>query len=153
MFRQMSVTFLLILVGCLNTARGNTEEVTELGRKFHDMVTNITHKNPTAEFVFVLDSSGSITAENFPKEIEFVRMTTTLLSVSERGARVAVVSYSSCGRIDDDLDYITSPQGKNKCTLDDDLQQYTFHAGGTCTHQGLIRAGEILTPSQQDGDR
>ncbi|XP_071787753.1 sushi, von Willebrand factor type A, EGF and pentraxin domain-containing protein 1-like [Asterias amurensis] len=107
-------------------------------------------QNQQAEIVFVLDASGSVGRGYFGCEVQFVRHFSKLFSVSEENSRIAVVTYSSCDKVYTDIDYITDPVGKNKCTfLGNDLPAYvTYRDGGTCTVEGLRRAQGILAQSR-----
>ena len=126
----------------------NRQEIELTSQKFIRVLEKF--QNKPAEVVFVLDSSGSVGMANFGCEVQFVRHFSKLFSMSPETSRVAVVTYSSCDKIYNDVDYITSPVGKNKCTLlGSDLPVVNYRDGGTCTVGGLRHAQDILAVSRQ----
>ena len=135
------------------TLTGDAAEVTATALKLREQIAKIFDYSPTAELVFVLDSSGSVGASNYELAIDFIHMTSTLLSVSSSATRVSVVSYSECYKIYVYIDYITTPGGKNKCTFLDDLRTVAYDDGYTCTGGGLEKAGEILSRSRPGAAR
>ncbi|XP_033110212.1 sushi, von Willebrand factor type A, EGF and pentraxin domain-containing protein 1-like, partial [Anneissia japonica] len=102
-------------------------------------------QNTPSEIVFLLDSSGSIGAERWPLEVDFVRQVSTVFTVSSDTSRVAIVSYSSEGQIYTRIDHITEPTDKNKCTLLGQLDDaLPFTSGGTYTLGALTQAETLL---------
>ena len=106
-------------------------------------------QNAPVDMVFVLESSGSVGADFFDCEIEFVKQLTSMFSISYNLTRIAVVVFSSCDKVYTYIDYISEPNGKNKCTFKQDLNTIKYKSGMTCTGGGLQRAVEIFKASSR----
>ncbi|XP_033116115.1 sushi, von Willebrand factor type A, EGF and pentraxin domain-containing protein 1-like [Anneissia japonica] len=111
-------------------------------------------QNTPSDIVFLLDSSGSIGAERWPREVDFVRQVSTIFTVSSDTSRVAIVSYSSAGQIYTRIDHITEPTDKNKCTLLGQLDDALPYTGGdTYTLGALTQAETLLKNGRNDAPR
>ncbi|XP_071483961.1 uncharacterized protein [Diadema antillarum] len=97
------------------------------------------------DLVFLLDSSSSIGAVYYERLVYFVKAASQILPVSPDKTRIAIVSFSSCTKIHKFIDYITQPEGKNKCTLNQDIDSTVrYDEGGRCINHALQRAGDVL---------
>lgn len=135
------------------TIRANAQEISDEGGRFKDKLKELFDTRPVSELVFILDSSGSVDESDFIKSVKFIKFASTIISVSASTTRVAVISYSSCDQIPIWVDYISSPEDKNKCTFDNDLTVVEYHAGGTCTAGALEVAGNVLRNGRPGAQR
>ncbi|XP_077997238.1 sushi, von Willebrand factor type A, EGF and pentraxin domain-containing protein 1-like isoform X2 [Glandiceps talaboti] len=112
------------------------------------------YKSTATELVFVVDSSSSIGSTNFQSEINFLKHLATLLSISTTDVHPAVVTISNTTEVIRNIDYISNPNDKNKCTFIEELDSCEYIIGHdseiTCA---LEEALEILKDSRQDAKR
>ncbi|XP_071494934.1 sushi, von Willebrand factor type A, EGF and pentraxin domain-containing protein 1-like [Diadema antillarum] len=123
-----------------SNAKTLSAEANNFKKQIEDTFGSATESN----LVFLLDSSGSVSLTHYRQAIEFVRLTSTLLSVSANATRISVISYSDCKSIYTYIDYISAPGTKNKCTLDTDLDDVRYTPGATCTGDALETAWTVL---------
>lgn len=153
---MLKSTLMLLLFFHLGrgTIRANAQGISEEGGRFKDKLKELFDTQPMSELVFILDSSGSVAQSDFKISVEFLKFALKIISVSESTTRVAVISYSSCNQIHIRVDYISSPEDKNKCTFDNDLTVVTYHPGGTCTAGALEAAGrDVLSHGRPGAQR
>ncbi|XP_070554221.1 sushi, von Willebrand factor type A, EGF and pentraxin domain-containing protein 1-like [Ptychodera flava] len=105
------------------------------------------------DVVFLVDASGSIGAPNFHFEIDFIREMTAIFSISEDEMRVAVVTYSNYNTIIRHIDYIGNPNGKNKCSLLNELDLIPYTGGWTDTRGALFEAERVLQQARPTAQR
>ena len=76
------------------------QKVEHLGKMLKRQVENLRHtSNDKAELVFLVDSSASVGAENFFKELEFVKKLLADFTVDRNTTRVCVVTFSLRSRV------------------------------------------------------
>lgn len=77
----------------------NKSKVDILSTIFRNSVQKIRHKNKRIDVVFLIDSSSSVGKFNFVSEIKFVKKMLSDFNVSYNHTRVAIVTFSSHGKI------------------------------------------------------
>ncbi|XP_011674027.2 sushi, von Willebrand factor type A, EGF and pentraxin domain-containing protein 1 [Strongylocentrotus purpuratus] len=153
---MLKSTLMLLLFFHLGrgTIRANAQGISEEGGRFKDKLKELFDTQPVSELVFILDSSGSVAQSDFIISVEFLKFASKIISVSASTTRVAVISYSSCNQIHIRVNYISSPENKNKCTFDNDLTSVNYHPGGTCTAGALEAAGrDVLSHGRPGAQR
>lgn len=78
-------------------SKGSKVEV--LSKTFKSSVQRIKHKQKKMDIVFLIDSSSSVGKNNFHSELKFVKKFLSDFNVSFNYTRVAVVTFSSKGKI------------------------------------------------------
>ena len=94
------------------------------------------------EMVFLVDASGSVGAENFRSELNFVTKLLSDFTVDALAARVALITFGGRGSIYRNIDQI-SRHGPNdhKCyLLSKQFSNITYSGGGTYTRGALLEA-------------
>jgi len=94
------------------------------------------------EMVFLVDASGSVGAENFRSELNFVTKLLSDFTVDALAARVALVTFGGRGSVYRNIDQI-SRHGPNdhKCyLLNKQFSNITYSGGGTYTRGALLEA-------------
>lgn len=66
---------------------------------FRSSITKLKQKHKKIDLVFLVDSSSSIGKKNFKSEIKFVKKVLADLTVSYNYTRVAIVTFSSAGKV------------------------------------------------------
>lgn len=66
---------------------------------FKSSITKLKQKDKKIDLVFLLDSSSSVGKINFKSEIQFVKKVLADLTVAYNHTRVAVVTFSSAGKV------------------------------------------------------
>lgn len=92
--------------------------------------------------VFLVDASGSIGAENFHSELNFVTKLLSDFTVDAMAARIALVTFGGRGNVYRNVDQI-SMRGPNdhKCyLLNKQFNNVTYFGGGTYTRGALLEA-------------
>lgn len=92
--------------------------------------------------MFLVDASGSVGAENFRSELNFVTKLLSDFTVDATAARVALVTFGGRGNVYRNVDQI-SRHGSNdhKCYLLNKLfRNITYSGGGTYTRGALLEA-------------
>ncbi|XP_052797145.1 collagen alpha-5(VI) chain-like isoform X1 [Mya arenaria] len=85
-----------------------------------------------ADVIFLLDSSISMTAGDFRKQLDFINRFVDHVVVDEKNFRVSVVTFSSKAQLEISLtDY------SDNVTLKKAVNSITYRPGGTFTHLGL----------------
>lgn len=74
-------------------------KVETLSKTFKKSVQKIKHKNKRMDIVFLIDSSSSVGKNNFHSELKFVKKFLSDFNVSFNHTRVAIVTFSSKGKI------------------------------------------------------
>lgn len=87
------------------------------------------------DVVFVLDSSGSIQAENFEKILEFVENVVDKMDVSFETTRVGIVRFSFTARVMFSLNTYS-----NKADLIDRIRSIAYDIGSTNTAEAIDMA-------------
>lgn len=93
------------LKGASNESRRPLTNVTAqtkveiLSKTFKKSVQKIKHKNKRMDIVFLIDSSSSVGKNNFHSELKFVKKFLSDFNVSFNHTRVAIVTFSSQGKI------------------------------------------------------
>ncbi|XP_071494914.1 sushi, von Willebrand factor type A, EGF and pentraxin domain-containing protein 1-like [Diadema antillarum] len=135
----------LLITSCGGqSTTSNAKTLSVKANKFKKQIETTFGSATESNLVFLLDSSRSVNLTHYRQAIEFVRLTSTLLSVSANTTRISVISYSDCKSIYTYIDYISAPGTKNKCTLDTDLDDVRYTPGATCTGDALETAGTVL---------
>ncbi|XP_071494894.1 sushi, von Willebrand factor type A, EGF and pentraxin domain-containing protein 1-like [Diadema antillarum] len=133
----------LLITSC-GGQKSNDKTLSDKANAFKKQIEDTFGSGTESNLVFLLDSSVSVSLTHYRQAIEFVRLTSTLLSVSANATRISVISYSYCLSIHTYIDYISAPGTKNKCTLDIDLDNVRYTPGATCTGGALETAGTVL---------
>lgn len=92
--------------------------------------------------MFLVDASGSVGADNFRSELNFVTKLLSDFTVNAMSARVAVVTFGGKGSVYRDVDQI-SRHGPNdhKCyLLNKQINNISYSGGGTYTRGALLEA-------------
>lgn len=84
--------------------------------------------------MFVLDSSGSIGAENFTKVKEYVHNYTESLLSGGADSRIGVIQYSNSASVDIDLDFLTNSTQER---LLEEIGNLPYLSQATNTPEGL----------------
>lgn len=93
------------IISNLNSGResrpgaGNKSKVDILSRLFKNSVNRLRQKTKRVDLVFLIDSSSSVGKSNFMSEIKFVKKMLADFNVSYNFTRVAIVTFSSQGKI------------------------------------------------------
>lgn len=74
-------------------------KVAALSKAFKKSVNKIKHKNKRMDIVFLIDSSSSVGKNNFHSELKFVKKFLSDFNVSFNHTRIAIVTFSSKGKI------------------------------------------------------
>lgn len=82
-----------------NSALGNKSKVDILSKIFKNSVQNLRQKTKRVDLVFLIDSSSSVGKVNFLSEIRFVKKMLGDFNVSFNYTRVAIITFSSQGKI------------------------------------------------------
>jgi Mg-chelatase subunit ChlD len=85
-----------------------------------------------ADIVFVVDSSGSIGADNFQKVRQFIRDVVMTFDVGPNSTRVGLVEYSTSAHIEFKLNEKT-----NRTDLLSAVDAIAYSGGGTSTSDAL----------------
>lgn len=89
-------------IGPTMTASANVSartKVETLSKVFKMSVQRIKHKQKRMDIVFLIDSSSSVGKNNFHSELKFVKKFLSDFNVSFNHTRVAIVTFSSQGKI------------------------------------------------------
>ncbi|XP_037922099.1 sushi, von Willebrand factor type A, EGF and pentraxin domain-containing protein 1-like isoform X3 [Hermetia illucens] len=127
----------------------------DINRNFKTAIDDIKRKAKRVDMVFLIDSSSSVGKENFISETKFVKKLLSDFNVSYNYTRVALVTYSSQGKVIRQVDQISEPSVNNdKCTLlNDEIPQIEFVAGGTYTYGALEEAKKILINARKNSKK
>lgn len=92
--------------------------------------------------MFLVDASGSIGAENFRSELNFVTKLLSDFTVDAMAARVALVTFGGRGSVYRNVDQISRHGPNNhKCyLLNKEFSNITYSGGGTYTRGALLEA-------------
>lgn len=71
----------------------------ELGTVFKSSIIKLKQKNKKIDLVFLIDSSSSVGKVNFQNEVRFVKKLLADFTVSYNHTRVAIVTFSSQGKV------------------------------------------------------
>ncbi|XP_059610984.1 sushi, von Willebrand factor type A, EGF and pentraxin domain-containing protein 1-like [Phlebotomus argentipes] len=131
------------------------EQFEQLTRKFRASMSRLKQKNKKLDAVFLIDSSSSVGRRNFMSEVKFVKKLLSDFPVSINYTRVAVVQFSSHGRIHRHIDQISIPKrGNDKCMLiNHEILRLRFIGGGTFTYGALREARDILSKARKHSQR
>lgn len=78
-----------------------------LSKVFKKSVQKIKHKQKRIDVVFLIDSSSSVGKNNFHSELKFVKKFLSDFNVSFNHTRVAIVTFSSQGKIVSEMRSVT----------------------------------------------
>uniref|UniRef100_A0A1B0CMR2 Sushi, von Willebrand factor type A, EGF and pentraxin domain-containing protein 1 n=2 Tax=Lutzomyia longipalpis TaxID=7200 RepID=A0A1B0CMR2_LUTLO len=131
------------------------EQFDELTRKFRASMGRLKQKNRKLDIVFLIDSSSSVGRKNFASEVKFVKKLLSDFPVSMNFTRVAVVQFSSHGRIHRHIDQISTPKKHNdKCMLiNHEILKLRFIGGGTFTYGALREARDVLAKARKHSQK
>ncbi|KAL6256847.1 hypothetical protein P5V15_011783 [Pogonomyrmex californicus] len=118
-------------------------------------IDRLRNKTDQVELVFLVDASGSVGAENFRSELNFVTKLLSDFTVDAMAARVALVTFSGRGNVYRNVDQI-STHGPNdhKCyLLNKEFSNITYNGGGTYTRGALLEALAILEKSRETASK
>lgn len=138
-------------------------KVETLSKVFKKSVQKIRQKTKRMDIVFLIDSSSSVGKKNFHSELKFVKKFLSDFNVSYNHTRVAIVTFSSQGKIVSaeyerlarnivfifalilkvrHVDHISKgDQDNDKCRLlNYEMPKIHFNGGGTFTAGALIEA-------------
>lgn len=90
------------------------------------------HGNEAIDLVFVVDSSNSLSSDDFTRAKYFMSNVVDAFNIASDKTRVSVITYSNSPRIDIHLSSYTS-----KSPLKNAIQHLTFHPGSTNTAAAL----------------
>ena len=93
--------------------------------------TDICHPTP-ADVVFVLDSSVSMTEQEFNKQLEFVANFSSTVPLGPRDFQISVVTFSSHAHVEFYLN-----QYRDNTSIHDAIMNITYKRGITRTDEGL----------------
>ncbi|XP_069118864.1 cartilage matrix protein-like [Argopecten irradians] len=85
-----------------------------------------------ADFVFLLDSSGSETSANFNKQVDFMRNFTSRFTIGPNNTQFASITFSTGVRGDFDLN-----DNQNQQELQSAINKIHYINGETATHLAL----------------
>ncbi|XP_012216127.2 sushi, von Willebrand factor type A, EGF and pentraxin domain-containing protein 1 isoform X1 [Linepithema humile] len=126
-----------------------------LSRLLKMHIDRLRKKTDQVELVFLVDASGSVGAENFRSELNFVTKLLSDYTVDALAARVAVVTFGGRGNIHRNVDQI-SKHGPNdhKCyLLNKQFSNITYSGGGTYTRGALLEALAILEKGRETSNK
>lgn len=92
--------------------------------------------------MFLVDASGSVGADNFRSELNFVTKLLSDFTVDATAARIAIITFGSPKNVTRNVDQI-SRHGKNdhKCyLLNKQFSKIAYSGGGTYTRGALLEA-------------
>ncbi|XP_060605528.1 transmembrane cell adhesion receptor mua-3-like [Ruditapes philippinarum] len=103
--------------------------------------TNICHPTP-ADVVFVLDSSLSMSEQEFTKQLEFVANFSSKVPIGPRDFQISVVTFSTDANVEFYLN-----QYKDNVSLHDAIMNVNYKYGITRTDKGLEKVRtEVFSP-------
>lgn len=107
------------------------------------------------EIIFLIDSSSSVGKDNFQDELSFVKRLLSDFNVSFNYTRIAIVTFSSAGKILVHVNQITDPQVENdKCTLMNfQIPKILYTGGGTYTYGAFLEAQKIFKSSMRSDSK
>ncbi|KAG7203366.1 hypothetical protein KM043_013441 [Ampulex compressa] len=122
----------------------NKADVLSRFLKFH--IDRIRNQTDQVDLVFLVDASGSVGAENFQSELNFVKKLLSDFTVKSTAARIAVVTFGGRRNINRNIDQISrSGDNDHKCyLLNKQLNNISYSGGGTYTRGALLEALAIL---------
>ncbi|XP_069109845.1 cartilage matrix protein-like [Argopecten irradians] len=85
-----------------------------------------------ADFVFLLDSSGSESSANFNKQVDFMRNFTSRFTIGPNNTQFASITFSTRVRGDFDLN-----ENQNQQELQSAINKIHYINGETATHLAL----------------
>ncbi|KAM0734376.1 Sushi, von Willebrand factor type A, EGF and pentraxin domain-containing protein 1 [Formica fusca] len=132
--------------------KSKTDILSRLLKMHIDRLRNETNQ---VELVFLVDASGSVGAENFRSELNFVTKLLSDFTVDETTTRVAVVTFGGRGNVYRNIDQI-SRHGPNdhKCyLLNKQFNNITYSGGGTYTRGALLEALTILEKGREAANK
>lgn len=109
------------------------------------------YENEKNDVVFLLDDSGSITAEKFPGVKKFSKLIAQRLSVSSEYSRVAILTFSTGTR--EHANYIEDPDGNNMCSLTQRIDAIDYSAGWTHTSIAMREAEKIFAQARPSSNK
>ncbi|XP_074641309.1 sushi, von Willebrand factor type A, EGF and pentraxin domain-containing protein 1-like [Tubulanus polymorphus] len=98
------------------------------------------------DLVFLVDNSGTMGRKNFKNELQFVKKLLADFTVSEKGTRVAVITFASSHQIVRHIDFISNASIEHhKCSLlEEQLPEIQYTGGGTFTLGAMLEAQKIF---------
>ncbi|RLU26420.1 hypothetical protein DMN91_000214 [Ooceraea biroi] len=126
-----------------------------LSRLLKMHIDRLRNQTDQVELVFLVDASGSVGAENFRSELNFVTKLLSDFTVDAMSARVAVVTFGGKGNIYRNVDQI-SRHGPNdhKCyLLNKQFNNISYSGGGTYTRGALLEALAILEKGRDTANK
>ncbi len=107
------------------------------------------------EIIFLIDSSSSVGKENFQDELSFVKRLLSDFNVSYNYTRIAIITFSSAGKILVHVNQISDPQMENdKCTLMNfQIPKIVYLGGGTYTFGAFQEAQKIFQNSKRSDSK
>ncbi|XP_071636943.1 sushi, von Willebrand factor type A, EGF and pentraxin domain-containing protein 1 [Temnothorax longispinosus] len=126
-----------------------------LSRLFKMHIDQLRNKTEQVEMVFLVDASGSVGAENFRSELNFVTKLLSDFTVDATAARIALVTFGGRGNVYRNVDQI-SRHGPNdhKCyLLNKQFSNITYSGGGTYTRGALLEALAILEKGRETASK
>ncbi|XP_064476715.1 sushi, von Willebrand factor type A, EGF and pentraxin domain-containing protein 1-like [Ornithodoros turicata] len=129
----------------------DTSKIDSLGLVLRKHISRLRSLKKT-ELVFLVDSSASVGADDFVNELRFVRKLLADFTVSVNATRVALITFSSKGKLVKEVDHISQPSQENhKCALlNRQLAGIRYTGGGTYTLGAVLQAQEILKNARDD---
>ncbi|XP_011690241.1 PREDICTED: sushi, von Willebrand factor type A, EGF and pentraxin domain-containing protein 1-like [Wasmannia auropunctata] len=122
-----------------------------LSRLLKMHIDQLRNRTDQVELVFLVDASGSVGAENFRSELNFVTKLLSDFTVDTTAARIALVTFGGRGSVYRNVDQI-SRHGPNdhKCyLLNKQFSNITYSGGGTYTRGALLEALAILEKGRE----
>lgn len=126
-----------------------------LSRLLKMHIDRLRNQTDQVELVFLVDASGSVGAENFRSELNFVTKLLSDFTVDAMSARVAMVTFGGRGSIHRNVDQI-SQRGPNnhKCyLLNKQFNNISYTGGGTYTRGALLEALAILAKGREAANK
>ncbi|KAL0114992.1 hypothetical protein PUN28_010511 [Cardiocondyla obscurior] len=126
-----------------------------LSRLFKMHIDQLRNKTNQVEMVFLVDASGSIGAENFRSELNFVTKLLSDFTVDATAARIALVTFGGRGNVHRNVDQISKPgPNDHKCyLLNKQFTNVTYSGGGTYTRGALLEALAILEKGRETANK
>ncbi|XP_012529984.1 sushi, von Willebrand factor type A, EGF and pentraxin domain-containing protein 1 isoform X2 [Monomorium pharaonis] len=126
-----------------------------LARLLKMHIDQLRNKTDQVEMVFLVDASGSVGAENFRSELNFVTKLLSDFTVDARAARVALITFGGRGSVYRNIDQISQygPDDHKCYLLNKQFRNITYTGGGTYTRGALLEALAILEKSRETASK
>ncbi|EFN77937.1 Sushi, von Willebrand factor type A, EGF and pentraxin domain-containing protein 1 [Harpegnathos saltator] len=126
-----------------------------LSRRLKIDIDRLRNKTNQIELMFLVDASGSVGAENFRSELNFVTKLLSDFTVDATAARVAIITFGSPRNVTRNVDQISRHGGNDhKCyLLNKQFNEIAYSGGGTYTRGALLEALAILEKSREEASK